>query len=95
MSRWSRACDDELVGSRSPRTPDGHHVLINGRKWRASDPSLPEAKRKELVGELMNARRAVYAAKRSDDAEAEQAARERVHAAKVGLGERGRPWWEQ
>ena len=25
----------------------------------------------------------------------ERAARDRVHAAKVALGERGTPWWEQ
>ena len=76
------------------RTPDGHHVIIDGRKWRATDPSIPEERRKELVAELMSARRAVGAAKRSADREAERAARKRVHAAKVALGERGEPWWE-
>ena len=43
----------------------------------------------------MSARRAVGSAKRSGDEEAERAARARVHAAKVALGERGTPWWEQ
>ncbi len=75
------------------RTPDGHHVVIDGRRWRASDPSLPEARRQELVSELMSARRAVGAAKRTADPEAERAARDRVHAAKVALGERGPAWW--
>ncbi|UJA20805.1 hypothetical protein HJD18_11685 [Thermoleophilia bacterium SCSIO 60948] len=77
------------------RSPDGHYVIIDGRRWRATDPSIPEARRKELVSELMSARRAVGAAKRAGDAEAERAARDRVHAAKVALGERGPKWWER
>jgi hypothetical protein len=70
-------------------TRDGHYVVIDGRRWRATDPSLPEERRQELVNELMAARRAVGAAKRARDSEAERHARARVHAAKVGLGERG------
>jgi hypothetical protein len=70
-------------------TRDGHYVVIDGRHWRATDPSLPEERRQELVNELMAARRAVGAAKRARDSEAERHARARVHAAKVGLGERG------
>ncbi len=68
--------------------------IIDGRKWRATDPSIPEERRKELVSELMSARRAVGAAKREGDEQAEREARDRVHAAKVALGERGEPWWE-
>ncbi len=76
-------------------TEDGHYVVIDGRRWRATDPSIPEERRQELVNELMDARRAVGAAKRKDDADAEGAARARVHAAKVALGERGPKWWER
>lgn len=76
-------------------TEDGRYVVVDGRRWRRSDPGLPEERRQELVNELMSARRAVGAAMRSGDAEAERAARDRVHAAKVALGERGTPWWEQ
>jgi hypothetical protein len=75
-------------------TPDGHHVRIDGRLWRATNPSLPEETRAALVRELMSARSAVGWAKRRGDAEAERLARARVHAAKVGLGERGPRWWE-
>ncbi len=76
------------------RTPDGRYVVIDGRRWRASDPRLSPERRQELVDELMDARRAVGAAKRGADPEAERRARDRVHAAKVALGERGKPWWE-
>lgn len=67
------------------RTPSGHHIVVNGRRWRATDPSIPEPLRAELVSALMAARRAV----RTDDG-----ARPAVHDAKVALGERGEPWWE-
>jgi hypothetical protein len=77
------------------KTPDGRYVIIDGRRWRATDPSIPEARRKELVAELMSARRAVGAAMRSGDKAAERTARDRVHDAKVALGERGKPWWER
>ena len=76
------------------RTPDGRYVVIDGRRWRASDPALPEARRQALVRELMSARSAVGWAKRRQDPAAERAARDRVHAAKVALGERGPKWWE-
>ncbi|MFC8303757.1 DUF3253 domain-containing protein [Specibacter sp. NPDC057265] len=68
-------------------TPDGHHLIIGGRKWRASDPGIAPKLRQELVDELMNARRAVKA-KETD-------ARTRVNDAKTALGERGQPWWEE
>jgi hypothetical protein len=66
-------------------TEDGRYLVIDGRRWRASDPGIPEALRAELVAELMAARRDV----RTDP----EAARPRVHDAKVALGERGVPWW--
>lgn len=73
---------------------DERWIVIDGRRWRRSDPSLPEDRRKALVSELMSARSAVGHAKRKGDAQAERAARDRVHAAKVALGERGPKWWE-
>ena len=60
--------------------------------WRASNPALPEAERQRLVDRLMDARRAVAAAKRAKDAAAESAARAQVDAAKIALGERGPVW---
>ena len=73
---------------------DDRWIRINGRRWRATDPGIPEPFRKELVDELMSARRAVGAAKRLGDPDAEALARARVNDAKVALGERGAPWWE-
>lgn len=68
------------------RTEDGRYIVVDGRRWRASDPAIPDALRAELVAELMDARRLV----RTDPA----TARPRVQDAKVALGERGEPWWE-
>lgn len=75
-------------------TADGRYIVVDGRKWRASDPSLDRDERGALVAELMSARRAVGEALRRNDPEAERAARNRVNDAKVALGERGTPWWE-
>lgn len=76
-----------------PVTPDGRYFVVRGRLWRTSDPALSEERRAELVSQLMTARRDVGTARRSGDGEAERAARQRVDAAKHGLGERGAVWW--
>lgn len=76
-------------------TPDGHHFVIGGRRWRATDPAIPPDVAAALRKQLMAARRDVGTALRADDADAERLARTRVHRAKVALGERGTPWWEQ
>lgn len=47
-------------------TPDGRYLIVRGRLWRATDPSLSEQERQRLVNELMDARRAVKAAKASE-----------------------------
>lgn len=72
-----------------------HTFVVNGRRWRRSDPRIPDTLRTELVAELMDARRAVGVAGRQGDRQAQRAARERVHDAKVALGERGAPWWDE
>jgi hypothetical protein len=62
-------------------TPDGRYIVVNGRRWRATDPEIPADVRDRLQKHLM-------AARRVQD-------RSRVQTAKVALGERGEPWWEQ
>ena len=75
-------------------TESGRWIVIDGRRWRATDPSIPEPLRQELVNNLMAARRGVGSARRAGDDAAERLARAQVDDAKFALGERGEPWWE-
>jgi hypothetical protein len=52
---------------------DERWITVDGRRWRATDPSIPPKLRQELVDELMAGRRAVAAASRSDGGEANRA----------------------
>lgn len=74
-----------------PTTPDGRYIIVRGRLWRGTNPGLDKVERERLVPELMDARRDVGRSKH--DPAAMKRARQRVHAAKVGLGERGHVWW--
>ncbi len=78
---------------RPATTEDGHFVVISGRRWRATDPAIPEDVAAVLRRALMAARRDVGTALRNDRDPVP--ARARVQQAKVALGERGVPWWEQ
>jgi hypothetical protein len=79
--------------SEPERTADGHYVVIDGRRWRATDPAIPEERRVQLTRILMAWRREV---RRTKGTAGEPVARAGVQAAKVALGERGSPpWWEQ
>ena len=77
---------NDTAADEPERTPDGRYIIVHGRKWRASDPDIPEQLRSQLVSELMSARRLVKSQGGS--------VRFRVQDAKVALGERGEPWWE-
>jgi hypothetical protein len=79
-------------GGVTERTDDGRYILVGGRRWRATDPMIPEERSAELRSALMAWRREIKAVRGT---EAERSARDGVQAAKVALGERGRPWWEQ
>ncbi|SDO39775.1 hypothetical protein SAMN05660199_01893 [Klenkia soli] len=74
-------------------TDDGRWIVVDGRRWRAQDPRLPDDVRTQLLHHLGVGRSGVRAAKGDPDAVA--AARARVQLAKTGLGERGARWWEQ
>ena len=84
--------------TRPPVTPDGRYIVVRGRLWRRANPHLTDERRADLVGRLMDARRAVKAAKRVEregklDVGTLAEARAAVDAAKTGLGERGPVWW--
>jgi hypothetical protein len=73
---------------------DDHWLVINGRRWRRTDPSLPEDVVERLKSHLGRGRSGVRVAKKVDDADAVAAARNRTNLAKHGLGERGPYWWD-
>ncbi len=81
------------MGDSVNRTPDGRYIIVDGRRWRATDPNIPERLRTEIVAELMDARRSVKASR--GELDLLTAARARVQNAKVALGERGEAWWEE
>lgn len=85
---------ERFVGDGHPVTPDGRYFVVRGRLWRMSDPGLPKDKRERLVDELMDARRAVGAAKRTGDDDGLADARASVDRIKRSLGERGPVWWD-
>ena len=74
---------------------DAHWFVVNGRRWRRTDPGLPEDLAAALRSHLGSARATVGAASRRGHEEAVAAARKRVGIAKHGLGERGPKWWEE
>lgn len=74
---------------------DDRFFVVNGRRWRRQDPSLPEDVAAELKSQLGRGRSGVRVAKSSGDDQAVRACRRRVDLAKHGLGERGTAWWDQ
>lgn len=76
-------------------TEDDRWLVVNGRRWRRTDPSLPTEVVDELKSHLGRGRSGVGRAKRAGDDDAEKAARRRVSLAKNGLGERGPRWWDE
>ena len=73
---------------------DDRWLVINGRRWRRTDPELPADIVEALKSHLGRGRSAVRIAKKDDDPDAASRARRRVNLAKHGLGERGERWWE-
>ena len=75
-------------------TPDGRYIVLQGRLWRAANPTLSAERKIRYMRELLNGRRALKAAKLAGDESAITDARRMVALAQVGLGERGRVWWK-
>ena len=78
----------------TPEAPedDEKWLVVDGRRWRRTDPAIPAGELARLKSHLGRGRSGVRTA--HGDAELE-ATRHRTHVAKVGLGERGTPWWDQ
>ena len=76
-------------------TDDERFFLHSGRRWRKTDPSLPEDVKARLMSHLGRGRSGVRNSAKGDDGAALPRARRTVQLAKEGLGERGTPWWEQ
>jgi hypothetical protein len=72
---------------------DERWLVINGRRWRRTDPSLPAELVAALTSHLGRGRSGVRRAQGDPDALA--AARRRVDLAKHGLGERGPYCWDE
>ncbi|MET1053242.1 MAG: biopolymer transporter Tol [Mycetocola sp.] len=90
------ASDDIPVDSPGPSAVDDERwLVINGRRWRRTDPSLPADLVDRLTSHLGRGRSGVRVATRAGDDEAVARARQRVGIAKNGLGERGPYWWTE
>ncbi|MCP3442333.1 hypothetical protein [Bradyrhizobium sp. CCGUVB14] len=83
-----------MPGLKHPATPDGRYFVVRGKLWRMSNPDLAPDDKSRLLKQLMDARRAVKAAKATNEPEAEAAAHRLVDQAKHGLSERGPVWWK-
>ncbi|TFC94097.1 MULTISPECIES: biopolymer transporter Tol [Cryobacterium] len=77
------------------RSEDERWLVINGRRWRRTDPCLPADVVTLLQSQLGRGRSSVRSAKAAGDDEAVALARRRVGIAKHGLGERGPYWWDE
>jgi hypothetical protein len=74
---------------------DERWLVVNGRRWRRTDPVLDEKTVAALKSHLGRGRSGVRAAQRAQDENAVITARRRVNLAKHGLGERGPAWWDE
>jgi hypothetical protein len=84
-----------MSSTAEPASEDERWLVINGRRWRRTDPSLPADVVDRLKSHLGRGRSGVRKAKGANDAEAVRRAREIVNLAKHGLGERGPYWWDE
>lgn len=87
-------CTGGMASPSSSASDDERWLVIDGRRWRRTDPALPDEIAAALRSHLGRARAAVRVAKRGGDDDAVADARRRVGLAKTGLGERGPRWWD-
>ena len=82
-------------GDADRESDDERWLIVNGRRWRRTDPCLPGDIVEALTSHLGRGRSAVRVAKNSGDDALVAGARRRVGLAKHGLGERGPYWWDE
>ena len=86
--------NDSTEDGTDPAAMDERWLTIKGRRWRRTDPCLPEDVVEALKSHLGRGRSGVKIAKKNSDDALVAAARRRVGLAKHGLGERGPYWWD-
>lgn len=91
----SAAADDAAPAADDGSTDDERWLVVHGRRWRRTDPSLPTDVVEALTSHLGRGRSGVRVAKKAGDDDQVAAARRRVGLAKAGLGERGPRWWDE
>ncbi|RKR74799.1 biopolymer transporter Tol [Frondihabitans australicus] len=82
-----------MTSDKESVSEDDRRLIIDGRRWRRTDPCLPDALVQQLKSHLGRGRSAVRRARSDNDTAALARARHRVDVAKHGLGERGQEWW--
>jgi hypothetical protein len=86
--------NESAGGDTEPAQADERWLTVNGRRWRRTDPCLPDDLVTALTSHLGRGRSGVKTAKKNGDDVLVAAARRRVGLAKHGLGERGPYWWD-
>lgn len=86
---------DSTDADSAPADDDERWLIVNGRRWRRTDPCLPDDLVDALTSHLGRGRSAVRIAKKNGDDTLVTEARRRVSLAKHGLGERGPYWWDE
>ncbi|CAN3701718.1 hypothetical protein MMX123_01713 [Microbacterium sp. MM2322] len=95
MLTASNVCTGVMASGDPSPSDDERWLVIDGRRWRRTDPALPDDLAARLRSHLGRARSAVRTGKRAGDDAAVASARRRVGLAKTGLGERGPRWWDE
>jgi hypothetical protein len=85
--------DRPLTDDDRPQADDARWLVVDGRRWRRQDPAIPPETAARLLSHLGRGRSGVRAARLAGDDPSP--ARRRVGLAKHGLGERGKPWWQE